>query len=170
MSVLLLLLVIFLALYFILYRMFLRVIILGILILLFVVYKFIYLLPIISFLWLMSFILKSRLKKQNEDKYRNFEENFYHRFHRQNFNYGNNNRSENVYFSSRERKDKYYRLLGLQKDASREEIKRRYRQLAKKHHPDMANNDPQKELESKFKEINEAYQFLMKEKSKKKGL
>lgn len=49
----------------------------------------------------------------------------------------------------------YYDILGVDKGASDDEIKRAYRKLAHKHHPDKAGGDAQK-----FKEINEAYQTL----------
>lgn len=52
----------------------------------------------------------------------------------------------------------YYEVLGLQKGASDDEIKRAFRKLALKYHPDRNPND--KEAEEKFKEINEAYQVL----------
>ncbi|HFC36167.1 MAG TPA: molecular chaperone DnaJ [Candidatus Moranbacteria bacterium] len=49
----------------------------------------------------------------------------------------------------------FYKILGVDKNASDEEIKRAYRKLAHKYHPDKAGGD-----EEKFKEINEAYQVL----------
>lgn len=49
----------------------------------------------------------------------------------------------------------YYKILGVEKNANEEEIKKAYRKLAHKYHPDKAGGD-----ESKFKEINEAYQIL----------
>ena len=52
----------------------------------------------------------------------------------------------------------YYEVLGLQKGASEDEIKRAFRKLAVKYHPD--RNQGNAEAESKFKEINEAYQVL----------
>jgi molecular chaperone DnaJ len=52
----------------------------------------------------------------------------------------------------------YYEVLGIQKGAAEDEIKKAFRTLAKKYHPDMNPND--KEAEIKFKEINEAYAVL----------
>lgn len=52
----------------------------------------------------------------------------------------------------------YYEVLGLQKGASADEIKKAYRQMAKKYHPDLNPGD--KEAEAHFKECNEAYEVL----------
>ncbi len=52
----------------------------------------------------------------------------------------------------------YYRILGVDRNASAEEIRRAYRKLAMQYHPD--RNPGNKEAEEKFKEINEAYQVL----------
>lgn len=52
----------------------------------------------------------------------------------------------------------YYKILGIKKDASESDIKKAYRKLARKHHPDLNPND--KEAERKFKEINEANEVL----------
>jgi len=51
-----------------------------------------------------------------------------------------------------------YDILGVSKSASDDEIKKAYRQLSKKHHPDLNRNDPK--AEEKFKEINAAYEIL----------
>ena len=53
----------------------------------------------------------------------------------------------------------YYEVLGVSKSATDEEIKKAYRKLAKKYHPD-ANPDNKEEAEKKFKEVNEAYETL----------
>lgn len=53
----------------------------------------------------------------------------------------------------------YYEVLGVDKNATDEELKKAYRKLAKKYHPD-ANPDNRKEAEAKFKELNEAYETL----------
>ncbi len=52
----------------------------------------------------------------------------------------------------------YYQILGVSENASEEEIKKAYRKLAMKYHPD--RNPWNKEAEEKFKQINEAYQVL----------
>jgi len=52
----------------------------------------------------------------------------------------------------------YYEILGVPRDASEKEIKRAYRRLARKYHPDLNPGD--KEAEEKFKEINKAYEVL----------
>ena len=52
----------------------------------------------------------------------------------------------------------YYKILGLNKNASAEEIKKAYRKMALKYHPD--RNKDNKEAEAKFKEVNEAYAVL----------
>lgn len=56
-----------------------------------------------------------------------------------------------------------YKVLGIKEGASYDEIKRAYRELAKKYHPDRYQNNPLSDLaDEKMREINEAYDFLMK--------
>ncbi len=52
----------------------------------------------------------------------------------------------------------YYEVLGISKDASEQEIKKAYRKMAMKYHPD--KNQGNKESEEQFKEVNEAYEVL----------
>jgi DnaJ-class molecular chaperone len=60
----------------------------------------------------------------------------------------------------------YYEVLGVDKSADANAIKKAYRTLAKKYHPDMNPGD--KEAEAKFKEVNEAYAVLSDEEKKAK--
>ena len=52
----------------------------------------------------------------------------------------------------------YYEVLGVDKSASDDVIKKAYRKLAKQYHPDLNPGD--KNAEAKFKEVNEAYEVL----------
>jgi len=58
----------------------------------------------------------------------------------------------------------YYKILGVSENASKEEIKRAYKRLAKKYHPDLNKSDP--DSTEKFKEINEAASVLGDEKKR----
>ncbi len=51
----------------------------------------------------------------------------------------------------------YYKIMGLSRDTSQDEIKRAYRKLARKYHPDVSK---EKDAEAKFKELGEAYEVL----------
>jgi curved DNA-binding protein len=59
----------------------------------------------------------------------------------------------------------YYKILGIGREASEEEIKKAYRKLAKKYHPDLSK-DPK--AQQKFSEVNEAYEVLSDEKKRKR--
>lgn len=57
-------------------------------------------------------------------------------------------------------KKDYYNVLGVARDASEDDIKKAYRKLAMKYHPDRNAGDGAKEAEEKFKEVSEAYEAL----------
>ena len=59
----------------------------------------------------------------------------------------------------------YYATLGIKKDASQDEIRKAFRKLARKHHPDVNPGD--KKAEEKFKEISEANDVLSDDKKRK---
>lgn len=54
--------------------------------------------------------------------------------------------------------NEYYRTIGVQPGASQDDLKKAYRALAKKYHPDLHPGD--QEAETRFKEVNEAYEVL----------
>src|SRR5438309_10115266 len=58
----------------------------------------------------------------------------------------------------------YYEVLGVPKAASADDIKKAYRRLARKHHPDTNRGDPS--AEAKFKEVQEAYDVLADDKKR----
>ena len=62
-------------------------------------------------------------------------------------------------------KKDYYQILGIKKDAKADEVKKSYRRLARKYHPDVNPND--KASEDKFKDVQEAYDVLSDEKKRK---
>ena len=60
----------------------------------------------------------------------------------------------------------YYKILGVSKTATKEEIKKQYRKLARQYHPDVNRNDPQ--AARKFAEINEAHEVLADDEKRRK--
>lgn len=68
--------------------------------------------------------------------------------------------------SQQDRKKDYYEVLGVSRNASKEEIKKKFRELAKKYHPDL--NKDNKAAEKKFQEVSEAYEVLEDDKKREK--
>ena len=65
-------------------------------------------------------------------------------------------------------KKDYYEILGVAKDSSVAQVKKAYRSLALKHHPDRVSEDKKAESSERFKEISEAYGVLSD--AKKRGM
>ena len=62
-----------------------------------------------------------------------------------------------------------YEVLGISRDATDEEVKKAYRKLSRKYHPDANINNPHKdEAEEKFKEVQTAYRQIMDERTGRK--
>ncbi len=138
---------------------------------------FIFMLPFILIAGIVFYLryLKNRLTGKGSSKsyYYHFNsadaEEFQEFFRRAGFdgtnnNYGSYNRTNNGYSNNYfGDKSKYYTVLGIDKNASQEDIKKAYRTKAREYHPDKHANgsDSEKEMaEKKFKEINEAYEQL----------
>lgn len=68
------------------------------------------------------------------------------------------NNSSQFHASSRILKEDFYKILGVSKGATKDEIKKSYRQLAKKYHPDLNKDD--KKASEKFAQVSEAYEIL----------
>ena len=63
-----------------------------------------------------------------------------------------------------------YSILGISRDASDEEVKKAYRKMSRKYHPDANIDNPNKEqAEEKFKQVQQAYEQIMKEREQGAG-
>ena len=97
-----------------------------------------------------------------EIHYKNGKEMFYKSY------FDNNNKQEKERYSngySKDNPNRYYAILGVNKNITKDELKKVYYKLVKKYHPDKFENSSKKEkenAENKMKEINEAYEYLMK--------
>ncbi|CAM2395040.1 toxin-antitoxin system YwqK family antitoxin [Fusobacterium watanabei] len=97
-----------------------------------------------------------------EIHYKDGKEMFYKSY------FDNDNKQEKEKYSngySKDNPNKYYAILGVNKNITKDELKKVYYKLVKKYHPDKFENSSKKEkenAENKMKEINEAYEYLMK--------
>ena len=97
-----------------------------------------------------------------EIHYKNGKEMFYKSY------FDNDNKQEKEKYSngySKDNPNRYYAILGVNKNITKDELKKVYYKLVKKYHPDKFENSSKKEkenAENKMKEINEAYEYLMK--------
>lgn len=130
--------------------------------------------PLILIVAVMNYI-----RNKNEPKTKNRRRTYYYKFERTEdfdeffrqagqqsggYSYGHTN--GNNPFGYAEDKSKYYKVLGVNPNATKEEIKKAYRELVKQHHPDRFTNANESEKayhENKIKEINEAYDKLSKD-------
>lgn len=116
----------------------------------------------IYFLWRWN-----RGDYKNSEFFRTFNgfEDFNEQYQRsQSDNSNHYSRNQQSFFKDMSR---YYRILGLEEGASEEEVKKAYKTLAKKYHPDLHHDKDENEknnYEKKFKEINDAYNEIVKKK------
>ena len=101
-------------------------------------------------------------KLAKEIHYKDGKEMFYKSY------FDNDNKQEKEKYSngySKDNPNRYYAILGVNKNITKDELKKVYYKLVKKYHPDKFENSSKKEkenAENKMKEINEAYEYLMK--------
>ena len=97
-----------------------------------------------------------------EIHYKNGKEMFYKSY------FDNDNKQEKEKYSngySKDNPNRYYVILGVNKNITKDELKKAYYELVKKYHPDKFENSSKKEkekAENMMKDINEAYEYLMK--------
>ncbi|MEG0237579.1 MAG: DnaJ domain-containing protein [Cetobacterium sp.] len=122
--------------------------------------------PVILIFLVIRYFMNKKNPRKGNFYYRTYtQKDFEDMFRNQGNQYGGNYQGsyQNNPFGTFEDKSKYYKILGVQEGVTPEELKKAYRELAKKHHPDRyANAEPEiREMhEKKFKEINEAYEKL----------
>lgn len=139
-------------------------ILLGLLVLAFKVVVLFYPVFIVLFLFLAWKIRKIQNGGTFKFYYKNFDDfanGNYERFYRGNSGYSQ------AGHRAFENMDKYYELLGVEKNSSSDEIKSAYKKLVRKYHPDANPNisdEDKKKLEEKLQKINEAYEKVKKDK------
>merc|ERR1719385_686888 len=105
--------------------------------------------------------------EQYEEAVRDYEK--VHKADRGNMEYRQLLQEAKLELKKSKRKD-YYKILGVEKSANEDEIKKAYRKRAMVHHPDRhssASEDEKKDHETKFKEVGEAYAVLSDEKKRR---
>ncbi|GAB6189382.1 hypothetical protein JCM30566_11210 [Marinitoga arctica] len=110
--------------------------------------------PILFIFAILGIYLLFRNFKFKYYTYRKTYGNYYENNRKQNNNYQN-------YYDLRQKYDYYRSLLNLPENFTKDELRKRFRELTKKYHPDKCIDDKNK-CEEKFKKINEAYEFLLK--------
>lgn len=90
--------------------------------------------------------------------YRTTNRRYYHNNDDNRRYYQNNNQN---YTNLRQQYDYYRNLFGLPENFTKDDLKKKFRELTKKYHPDKCQNNKEK-CEEQFKKINEAYEFLSK--------
>lgn len=129
--------------------------------------------PVILIIVILNYI-KNKNEPQSTKKrtyYYKFErtedfDEFFRKAGQQSGGYSYSNSNGGNPFGYAEDKTKYYKVLGVNSDATKEEIKKAYRDLVKQHHPDKFTNVSDEEKayhEKRMKEINEAYDKLSKD-------
>lgn len=113
----------------------------------------------------LNYFMEKEIEDELENEY-NYDnkQNYYNEYRNENFEYEQNNHSNSYYNNKQYEKDErenskdYYKILGINKHATQEEIKRAYYKLMAKYHPDKNKNSDNSNTITKL--INEAYEVL----------